>query len=543
MKNKDRAFAPVFKYTAIGILFGFLFPAVASIFEMITENLRVSFSSFLEVQKTTPLLWVIDTAPLFLGIFAWFAGICQQKLQEQSDQHENLVESRSLEVVREKLFYEALIQNNPIAVVTLDKDHKILSINPAFEALFGFRLKEIMGKNLDTLIANPSNSDQAKSITQQVLLGNGIHEFGCRQRKDGQLVEVEIFGEPITVNGSLIGALGLYRDITLEKQVKDSLAASEERFRRMFTDSPVALRMQDFSAVKNRIYEKSEEDRANFKEYLNNHPEEVVKLFSLIEIVEYNPASLQLLNAQSKEELQGNLYSILSKESRSATIDIFCCLLEGKTNMERELVYTLLDGKKVYTLTKISVMPGYEDSWGRILFTNMDITDRKMAEERLTYISLHDIMTSVYNRAFFEEEMARYEKSRVRPISILSMDMDNLKVINDQHGHKAGDHALQNVANIIQSSFREEDIIARLGGDEFAVLLPTMDQKMAQKARQRILDGIARYNLDNPGELPLSLSIGYATADKDESLEEAFKRADEAMYLEKKARKKANQPT
>lgn len=542
MKNKHRAFAPVFLYTAIGILFGFLFPAVASIFEMITENLRISFSSFLEVQKTTPLLWVIDTAPLFLGIYAWFFGIYQQKLQEQSDRHENLVESRSLEVVREKLFYEALIQNNPIAVVTLDKDHKILSINPAFEVLFGFRLKEIMGKNLDTLIANPSNTDQAKSITQQVLSGMGIHEFGCRQRKDGQLVEVEIFGEPITVNGSLIGALGLYRDITLEKQAKESLAASEERFRRMFTDSPVALRMQDFSAVKNRIYELREEDRANFKEYLNNRPEEVVKLFSLIEIVEYNPATLLLLNAQSKEELQGNLYSILSKESRSATIDIFCCLLEGKTNMERELVYTLLDGKKVYTLTKISVMPGYEESWGRILFTNMDITDRKIAEERLTYISLHDIMTSVYNRAFFEEEMARYEKSRVRPISILSMDMDNLKIINDQYGHKAGDHALQNIANIIQSSFREEDIIARLGGDEFAVLLPTMDQKMAQKAKQRILDGIARYNHDNPGELPLSLSVGCATADKDESLEEAFKRADEAMYLEKKARKRASQP-
>ena len=173
---------------------------------------------------------------------------------------------------------------------------------------------------------------------------------------------------------------------------------------------------------------KTKRIRANFKDYLISHPEDVVKLFSLIEIIEYNTAALQLFNAESKRRITGkNLYSILSKESRSETIDIFCLMLEGKTSLERELVYTRLDGKKIYTLTKISIMPGYEESWGRILFSNMDITDRKMTEERLTYISLHDIMTSLYNRAFFDEELARYEKSRVRPISILVMDMDNFK--------------------------------------------------------------------------------------------------------------------
>ena len=154
----------------------------------------------------------------------------------------------------------------------------------------------------------------------------------------------------------------------------------------------------------------------------------------------------------------------LSKESRLEAVDIFCSLLDGATSLERELVYTRLDGKLIYTLAKISVMPGFEDSWGRILFSNIDITDRKMAEERLTYISLHDIMTSLYNRAFFDEELARYEKSRVRPISILVMDMDNFKAINDRLGHLGGDTALQNIANIIQSSFREEDVTARIGG-------------------------------------------------------------------------------
>ena len=534
MALRNKKISPRVSSALLGVLFGLLFPLYSSFIELRSLGYPLSLNSILQVQRSNPLLWVIDTAPLFLGIFAWFAGIRKEKLEDQTNHLDDLVESRSLEVVRQKLFYEALVENNPIAVVTLDKAHNVLSINPAFKELFGFRLEEVKGKNIDSLIANPSNSEESKAMTHQVLTGKGIHDFGCRRRKDGRLVEVEIFGEPITVDGSLIGALGLYRDITSEKQVKDLLAASEERFRKMFIDSPIALRMQDFSKVKKWIDDKDEEIRANFKDHLISHPEDVVKLFSLIDIIEYNTAALQLFSAGSKEELLGKIYSILSKESRLAAVDIFCALLDGKTSLERELVYTRLDGKLVYTITKISVMPGFEDSWGRILFSNIDITDRKTAEERLTFISLHDIMTSLYNRAFFDEELARYEKSRVRPISVLVMDMDNFKAINDRIGHLGGDKALQIIANIIQSSFREEDITARIGGDEFAVLLPTVDKGMAQKAKERILKGIERYNNENSDSVPLSLSIGFATADKNGSLEEAFKQADEAMYLEKK---------
>ena len=536
MTVRKKKLSPKVSFTSLGVFFGLLFPFLASFIELKSLGVSVSLASLLQIQKSNPLLWVIDTAPIILGIFAWFAGSRQQKIEDQLNQLENIIESRALELIRQKSFYEALVENNPIAIVTLDKGHNIISINPAFQTLFGFRFQEIKGKKLDSLIANPLKYEDSKGITQQVLSGKSIHEFGCRSRKDGQLVDVEIFGEPIKVNGELIGVLGLYHDITVEKQVKDLLAASEERFRKMFTDSPIALRMQDFSKVKTWINDKDAEIRVNFKDHLISHPEDVVKLFSLIEIVEYNTAALHLFGAASKEDLHGKIYSILSKESRLEAVDIFCALQDGATSLEREIVYTRLDGKLIYTLAKISVMPGFEDSWGRILFSNIDITDRKMTEERLTYISLHDIMTSLYNRAYFDEELARYEKSRVRPISVLVMDMDNFKAINDRLGHLGGDAALQNIANIIQSSFREEDVTARIGGDEFAVLLPTVDKAMAQKAKDRILIGVEKFNSDNPDAVPLSLSIGFATADKNGSLEEAFKQADEAMYLEKRTK-------
>ncbi len=441
-----------------------------------------------------------------------------------------------MEVTQQKLFYESLIENNPLAVVTLDKDHRVISINPAFTKLFGYFQNEVIGKEIDPLVANIDCMNEARNITLGVLNGQPIHEYAKRKRKDNTLIDVEIFGQPIMVKNKQIGALGLYRDITDEKQVRDLLVASEERFRKMFTDFPIALHMQDFSRVKEWIENKSDDIRANFKDHLLNYPEDVVKLFSLIEIVEFNTAALQLFSADSKEELHGKIYSILSKESRMEAVDIFCALLEGTTSMERELVYARLDGKLIYTLTKILVMPGYEDSWGRILFSNIDITVRKLTEERLTYISLHDIMTSLYNRAFFDEELARFEKSCLRPISILVMDMDNFKAINDRLGHQRGDQALQCIADIIRSCFRKEDVCARIGGDEFGVLLPAVDSDMAQKAKERIIKGVNKFNNENSDSMPLSLSIGFSTAEKNGSLEEAFKQADKAMYIEKKSK-------
>ena len=534
---KRRTFSPLWAYTISGVLFGLLFPIASSINEIKFQGIPVSVSSFFQVQKSNPLLWVIDTAPLFLGIFAYVAGAWKQKLEDQSSHLEDLVESGSKEVLREKLFYEALVHNNPLAIVTLDKGHRIISINPAFTEMFGYRQDEIVEKEIDPLIANPECLNEAAGITRGVLNGKPMHEFGKRQRKDGTLIDVEIFGQPIMVNSHQTGALGLYRNITLEKRAQDALAASKERFRRMFMDSPIALRMEDFSAVKEWMDKKAKSIKGDLRDYLQQHPKSLTKILPLAKIVDLNEASLLMFRAKNMEELQERLHSILSCESSQDAIDVLCQLLDGNTILERELVYERLDGKKIFSITKLSVVPGYEKTWGRILFSNMDISERKMAEERLTYISLHDTLTTVYNRAFFDEEMARFEKSRTRPISILVMDMDNFKIINDQLGHQIGDIALQIIANTLQASFRAEDIIARIGGDEFAVLLPGVNAEMTEKVRSRVMAGIAESNRQDNYDLQLSVSIGCATVEKGDSMDEAFKRADKRMYLEKQAKR------
>jgi len=305
----------------------------------------------------------------------------------------------------------------------------------------------------------------------------------------------------------------------------------------MFEDSPVALQLEDCSKLKMWAEDMQERSGQGIREYLKDHPDEFSAICNLREVISLNTASLYLFRAKDKDELQKNLCLILSEESRETQIDIICAFLDGKTTLEREMIYKSLDGRKIYAITKLSILPGHEDTWSRVLFSNMDITERKLSEDRLSYISLHDMTTGVYNRAFFEEEMARIEKSRLRPISILVGDMDNLKKINDGHGHQPGDVALQLIANIMKDCLRSEDVIARIGGDEFSILLPSINEELAQRVKQRILNQIDAYNQSANVDFPISISIGCGTVNKDDLFSDVFKQADTRMYQEKQEKR------
>ena len=116
--------------------------------------------------------------------------------------------------------------------------------------------------------------------------------------------------------------------------------------------------------------------------------------------------------------------------------------------------------------------PGTRPTWSKVIVSVVDITQQKRAEDRLRFLSTHDVLTGLYNRAFFEEETTRMERGRHYPISVLMVDVDHLKITNDRRGHAAGDSLLRRAAAVLRAAFRTEDVVARIGGDEFAVLLP-----------------------------------------------------------------------
>ncbi len=165
-----------------------------------------------------------------------------------------------------------------------------------------------------------------------------------------------------------------------------------------------------------------------------------------------------------------------------------------------------------------------------------DITERKQMEEHLREASFHDALTGLYNRAFFEEEVQRLERDQRQAVSVIIADVDGLKLVNDQRGHRAGDDLLRQAATVLRRPLRAGDVVARIGGDEFGVLLPNTFAPQAVARLADIRAAVQHHNL-TAADLPISLSLGTATAEFSAlSLAAAIELADARMYQDKLAR-------
>jgi diguanylate cyclase (GGDEF)-like protein len=164
-----------------------------------------------------------------------------------------------------------------------------------------------------------------------------------------------------------------------------------------------------------------------------------------------------------------------------------------------------------------------------------DITRRKKEEDLFKFLSFHDPLTGVYNRNYFENELLRLSKGRDYPISIIAMDVDGMKIVNDVLGHDRGDELLKNSARVVQEIMRETDILARTGGDEFTVLLPGTEHETGLKIVGRIRENIKIYNQKSRGnQVSLGISIGLSCAgDAGTDMHSVLKEADDLMYRDK----------
>lgn len=165
-----------------------------------------------------------------------------------------------------------------------------------------------------------------------------------------------------------------------------------------------------------------------------------------------------------------------------------------------------------------------ENAW---LYEKSYAHSKKMEE-----LSMTDSLTSLFNRRHFyrrlKEEMKRAKRQK-HPVSLLVVDLDNLKEYNDKHGHLKGDEALRGVAAAVTASIRQDvDTGFRYGGDEFAVILPYSDQSEAAEVAERIRKTFEDFALDGT-----SLSIGLSQLDFDEDVDDFVTRADSAMYMAK----------
>ncbi|MBN2387832.1 MAG: diguanylate cyclase [Anaerolineales bacterium] len=224
-------------------------------------------------------------------------------------------------------------------------------------------------------------------------------------------------------------------------------------------------------------------------------------------------------------------------------------LPEGHAALIRELVVpTMRDGRVVAILGVGNKPSDYDDKDVELVAYIADIiwgiVERKQAEDqirqlnsRLEHLAMTDDLTGLPNRrAFFghcEEEFMRAQRYRV-PFSLLIMDIDEFKLINDTFGHDAGDRMLQCLANTLRKNIREIDRIGRLGGEEFGVLLPNTKKEEAAHLAERLRQAVEAQHCTNGDlEMRVTVSVGVATCEHVENLEAVVKGADRALYRAK----------
>ncbi|RYB03686.1 diguanylate cyclase [Lichenibacterium ramalinae] len=324
-------------------------------------------------------------------------------------------------------------------------------------------------------------------------------------------------------------------DVTERESARRRLADSGDYARGLFEHSPVSLWVEDFSAIKSLIDPLRERGITDFRTFTDVHPDFVERCMMEIRVIEVNRHTLDLFEAGDQPTLLARLGDVFRDDMRGHFREQLIDLWDGKLFQRREVVNYTLSGQALHLHLQFSVFPGHEKDWSLVQVALTDITARKKAEAYLEFLGNHDVLTKLYNRTFYVEELNRLQRRGPSPVSLIVIDLDGLKAANDGSGHEAGDSLLRRAAEVISSAIAKPCHAARIGGDEFAVILPGLDTEAAAQVVVDIEDLQAMNNQFYPG-IALRLSMGHATSQAGERLEETARRADAAMYDAKRRR-------
>lgn len=392
------------------------------------------------------------------------------------------------------------------AVIATDIAGTINRMNPAAEALTGWNRDEAIGNPLQLVLSlfDPLKQEGIEDPVTWIL--NNTHPKSridtlSLKSRDGHIREISYTANPIRDwTGKTTGIVVVFRDITEDYKIREQLRRSEERFRNLAELLPVG------------VFESDQELNLTF----------------------VNSEAMRMFQYTREDMDRGiNAFDLLDSESR----------IRAKENTQRRfggqiipvVEYTCVkkDGTHFPVLLYINTISDDHCDYIGLRGVLIDITQRKQLEEKLKDLSLHDALTKLHNRAFFEEEMLRLSRKPVCPLSIVVCDIDGLKLINETMGHRKGDELLKVVADILKNSFGNKYMIARIGGDEFAILLPGTPEPETQKYCQEIQKQTDLHN-SRLSEMFVSISVGYAVSGNETTdPSELFKIADHNMYRAK----------
>jgi len=186
------------------------------------------------------------------------------------------------------------------------------------------------------------------------------------------------------------------------------------------------------------------------------------------------------------------------------------------------------DGTVIWVETLGSILFDSDGQISGAVFVTRDITERKQAEDRIRYMSYHDQLTGLYNRHYFVQ--CEKELNEAPVLSVITTDVNGLKLINDTYGHEFGDELLKKYAELLKESFKKSDLIFRFGGDEFIVILKDTDEAASWKLCKSLIKQCEKTYIK---DIPLSISLGIFTKSPGGDLKKALTEAENKMYKQK----------
>ncbi len=410
---------------------------------------------------------------------------------------------------------------------------RVLQVNRRTLELFSADNQQHLEANLDQVFRDDRYDTAAHELAQ---LWSGQLEFSnqtVNYALDGRRMDVQIRARILPGHeDDWSRVLVSLEDNTRQLEGARRLQRSEHYARDLFEHSPVSLWVEDFSAVKSLLDGVRAQGIGDFKTFLKVHPEFVARCMQEIRVIDVNQQTLVMFGAPSKEVLLNSIGRVFRGEMHESFAEQLQDLWDGKTFQQREVVNYSLSGDAVNIHMQFSVPDSHLHDWGLVLLSLVDITARKKAEAYLEYLGKHDVLTQLRNRAFYAEELNRLTRKGPWPLSIIAIDLNGLKGVNDEQGHAAGDSMLRRVGEVLAKAVDAPACAARIGGDEFTVLLPGTDERGAHALQDRIISMLDLNNQFYPGQ-HLSLAMGIASCQSGEAVEAAINRADQAMYAEK----------
>ena len=404
----------------------------------------------------------------------------------------------------ENLLFETILKNSQDSIYFKDLNCRFVIVNKSKAEKHGVSDPNQMAGKTD-FDYFPRDIAQEIFDSEKKIMESGvpvISKVEKLKRLDGKTTWSSSSKYPLhDPSGKLIGIWGISRDITDLQISKEALLSAERKL-----DTIIA------------------------------NISDVITITDIDGIITYMSAGVEKQFGWSTKDLIGkNGLLYIHPDDRERVVIAYHSLIKNRLPFtSEECRYLQKDGS--YIPVQFSAVNMLSDAHvDGVLINYRDISDRKKREDEIFYLSYHDAMTGLYNRAFFSEECHRLDTRRQMPISIIMGDVNGLKLVNDAFGHAEGDKLIIECAQVIMQCCRKEDIVARIGGDEFCILLPKTSAETANLICDRIYNECAvRGGGSEKKPYFLRISLGHAKkTDSNKEIELLIKDAEELMYRHK----------